>query len=151
MINDELKDIVIWLRANRLSLIISKTHYMLFSNKKVIPANVTIEINGQPITWVSKTKFLGVIIDNKLTWKEYISYISGKVAKGIGIISKVRKYLNKNTLLDLYYSFIYPYLTYCNQVWGLIYECLGEVTKKSYHNYFRCSPKNTYWSIVHRT
>ena len=119
MINDELKDIVIWLRANKLSLNIRKTHYMLFSNKKVIQPNVTIEINRQPITCVTKTKFLGVIIDNKLTWKEHISYISGKVAKGIGIISKVRKYLNKNTLLDLYYSFIYPYLTYCNQVWGL--------------------------------
>ena len=79
---------------------------MLFSNKKVIQPNVTIEINGQPIT-----KFLGVIIDNKLTWKEHVSYICGKVAKGIGIISKVRKYLNRNTLLDLYYSFIYPYLT----------------------------------------
>ena len=119
MINDELKDIVIWLRANKLSLNISKTHYMLFSNKKIIQPNVTIEINGQPITCVTKTKFLGVIIDNKLTWKEHISYICGKVAKGIWIISKVRKYLNKNTLLDLYNSFIYPYRTYCNQVWGL--------------------------------
>ena len=119
MINDELKDIVIWLRANKLSLNISKTHYMLFSNKKVIQPNVTIEINGQPITCVTKTKFLGVIIDNKLTWKEHISYICEKVAKCIGIISKVRKYLNKNTLLDQYYSFIYPYLNYCNEVWGL--------------------------------
>ena len=85
MINDELKDLVIWLRANKLSLNISKTHYMLFSNKNVIQPNVTIEINGQPITCVTKAKFLGVIIDNKLTRKE------------------VRKYLNKNTLLDLCY------------------------------------------------
>ena len=92
---------------------------MLLSKQNVIQPNVTIEINGQPITCVTKTKFLGVIIDNKLTWKEHISYICGKVAKGIGIISKVRKYLNKDTLLDLCYSFIYPYLTYCNQVWGL--------------------------------
>ena len=91
MINDELKDIVIWLRANKLSLNISKTHYMLFSNKKFIQPNVTIEINGQPITCVTKTKFLSVIIDNKSTrWKEHISYICGKVAKGMGIISKVR-------------------------------------------------------------
>ena len=44
MINDELKDIVIWLRANKLSLNISKPHYMLFSNKKVIQPNVTIEM-----------------------------------------------------------------------------------------------------------
>ena len=66
-----------------------------------------------------KTKFLGVIIDKKLSWKEHISYICGKVAKGIGIISKVRKHLNENTFLDLYYLFKYPYLTYCKQVWGL--------------------------------
>ena len=93
MINDELKEIVIWLRANKLSLNISKTQYMLFLNKKVIQPNVTIEINGQSITCATKTKFLGVIIDNKLTWKEHISYICGKVAKGIGIISKNRKIL----------------------------------------------------------
>ena len=92
---------------------------MLFSNTKDIKPNITIGINGQPITCVTKTKFLGVIIDNKLSWKEHISYVCGKVAKGIGIVSKVRKYLNKSTLLELYYSFIYPYLTYCNQVWGL--------------------------------
>ena len=119
MINDELKYIVIWLRANKLTLNISITQYMLFSNTKVIQPNVTIEISGQPITCVTKTKFLGVIIDNTLTWKEHISHICGKVVKSIGIISKVRKCLNKNTLLYLYYSFIYPCLTYCNQVWGL--------------------------------
>ena len=119
MINNELKDTIIWLRANKLSLNISKTHYMLFSNKKTIQPNVTIEINGQPLTCETKTKFLCVIIDNKLTWKEHISYICDKVAKGIGIILKVRKYLNKNTLLDLYYSFIYRHLINCNQVWGL--------------------------------
>ena len=119
MINDELKDMVICLRANKLSLNINKTHYMLFSNKNVAQPNITIEIDKQPITCVTKTKFLGVIIDSKLSWKEHISYVCGKVAKGIGIISKVRKYVNKSTLLELYYSFSYPYLTYCNHVWGL--------------------------------
>ena len=73
MINDELKDMVIWLRANKLSLNINKTHYMLFSNKNVAQQNITIEIDKQPITCVTKTKFLGVIIDNKLSWKEHIS------------------------------------------------------------------------------
>ena len=118
MINEELKDIVIWLRANKLSLNINKTYYMLFSNKKIAQPNITIEIVKQPITCLTKTKFLGVIIDNKLSWKEHISYVCGKVAKGVRIISKVRKYV-KSTLLELYYSFIYPYLTYCNHVWGL--------------------------------
>ena len=79
MINDELKYIVIWLRANKLPLNISKTHYILLSNTKVTLQNVTIEINGQPITSVTKPKFLCVIIDNKLTCKEHISYICGNV------------------------------------------------------------------------
>ena len=118
-INDELKDIVIWLRTNKLWLNINKTHYMLFSNKIVAQPNITIEIDKQLITCVTKTKLLGVIIDNKLSWKEHIPYVCGKVAKGIGIIFKVRKYVNKSTLLELYYSFIYHYPTYCNHVWGL--------------------------------
>ena len=119
MINDEPNDFAIWLRTNKFSLIINQTQFMLFSNRKAIQPIVTIEINGQPITCVSKTKHFGVIIDNKLSWKEHISYVSGEVDKGIGIISQVWKYQNKNTLLDLYNSVIYPYLTYCNQVCAL--------------------------------
>ena len=41
-----------------------------------------------------------------------------KIAKGIGIISKARKYLNINSLRTLYYSFLYPYFDYCIEVWG---------------------------------
>ena len=60
-----------------------------------------------------------MIIDNKLSWKDHITYISGKIARGIGIILKARKYLLKESLIGLYYSFIYPYMIYCNHVWGL--------------------------------
>ena len=63
-------------------------------------------------------KFLGIIIDRKLTWKDHIMYISGKIARGIGIIVKARKNLNSETLLSLYHSFIYPYFIFCNHVWG---------------------------------
>ena len=83
MKNDELKDIVIWLRANKHSLNINKTNYTLFSNKKIAQPNITIEIDKQPITCVTKTKLLGVIINNKLSWRERISYVCGKVVIGI--------------------------------------------------------------------
>ena len=66
IINDELKYIVIWLRANKLSLNINKARYILFSYKNVAQPNITIEINEQPIICITKTKFPGVIIDNKL-------------------------------------------------------------------------------------
>ena len=70
---------------------------------------------------MTKTKFLGVIIDDKLNWKAHISYISGKISRAIGVIIKARN-LGKGALLSLYYILIFPYLTYCNQVWGSTYK-----------------------------
>ena len=67
---------------------------------------------------VTFTKFLGVIINDKLSFSRHVSYIKNKISKGMGIIIKARKYLNKKSLLDLYHAFVYPYLTYCNEVWG---------------------------------
>ena len=81
-----------------------------------------IIINGSEISEVQTTKFLGVIIDNKLSWKPHIDYISTKISKSIGVILRARKVFNKSTLLMLYYSLIYPYLTYCVQVWGSTYD-----------------------------
>ena len=90
---------------------------MVFSNKNKTPTNMKLLMGGQPIEKVEHTKFLGVILDHKITWKKHINYISSKIAEGIGIIRKVQKYLNSDTLICLYYSFIYPYLIYCNHVW----------------------------------
>ena len=80
--------------------------------------DVDIKIDDCSLTQVHSSKFLGVIIDDRLTWKDHITYVSKKVSKGIGIIRKARRYLKNETLLSLYYSFVYPYLTYCNQIWG---------------------------------
>ena len=113
----DLMNIAEWLKANELSLNIKKTHLMVFTSKNKTPTNMELHIGGQPIEKVEH-KILGVILDHKITWKKHINYISNKIEKGIGIIKKVRKYLNSETLISLYYSFIYPYLIYCNQVWG---------------------------------
>ena len=121
-LNKELMEISHWLKVNKLSLNIKKTHYMLFTSKKIRPTELNIQIDGNGIEEVSHTKFLGVYIDNKLNWKKHISYIYGKVSRGIGIILKTRKVLNTESLKTLYYSFIYPYYNYCNHVWGCTYE-----------------------------
>ena len=62
------------------------------------------------------------MLDNKVNWKDHINYISGKVSRGIGMVLKARRYLAKKALMTLYYSFIYPYLTYCNHIWGSTYQ-----------------------------
>ena len=93
----------------------------MFTNKNVLKPVLQISIDGHKIDETDHTKFLGVVIDSKLTWKHHISYITGRIAKGIGVITKARKLLDKDTLITLYYTFIYPYLCYYNHVWGNTY------------------------------
>ena len=88
IMNGELLNIVDWLDSNKLSLNVSKTHFILFRSqgmrKPLINENLIIK--NESINQDHKTKFLGVIVDEKLTWFEHIQYIKCKIAKGIGII-----------------------------------------------------------------
>ena len=82
-----------------------KTPYMVFSGVNSAPPLIRptnkLEIEGEEISEVSKTKFLGVIIDNKLKWQHLIMYISSKISKGLGVILKARKFLNTDSLKNL--------------------------------------------------
>ena len=121
MFNEQLKNISLWLKVNKLSLNVKKTHFIVFSKRKKCDESIKPVIDDETIDEVKNTKFLGVIIDKKLTWKDHINYVAGKVSRAIGMILKAKKYLRKEALLTLYYSFVYPYLTYCNHIWGATY------------------------------
>ena len=77
---------------------IKKTHYMIFSRKKSI-YQLDLRIDNQKIDETSTAKFLGVYIDNKLNWKTHISYVGGKIARGIGVLVKARKYFDNECML----------------------------------------------------
>ena len=70
---------------------------------------------------VSTVKYLGVTFDSNLTWKNHVNKLCLKLSKTVGIFSKLRCYVNVDILIMLYYSLIYPFLTYGIQVWGLTY------------------------------
>ena len=118
----ELLEIPTWLKINKLSLNVRKTHHMIFTTKRKVKPSVALSIEGHSIDEVDNTKFLGIYLDNKMKWKKHITYISGKVARGIGLIIKARKMLTSDALLTLYYSFIFPYLSYYNHIWGCTYQ-----------------------------
>ena len=88
-INSKLAEMSTWLKINKLSLKVKKTHHIIFTYK--IKSSVVLSIEGHPIDEVDYTKFLGVYLGNEINWKKYISYISRKVARGIGLIIKARK------------------------------------------------------------
>ena len=117
--NNELTKLSVWFKANKLSLNISKTNYMLFSNRKYIKSDaIDLKIDESIINRVSECKFLGTIIDENLTWKPHINLITNKISKNVGIMFKVGQFLSKVTIKTLYCSLVYPYNHYCNIIWA---------------------------------
>ena len=121
-INVEIANVYAWVKANKLSLNVDKTNFMLFTTKHRSRSVKDILIDNCKINEVKETKFLGVVIDNALKWSSHLEYISGKITKGIGVIIKARKVFSAVTLLSLHNSLIMPYLSYCIHVWGKAYD-----------------------------
>ena len=90
-INDDMLDLNSWFNANMLSLNLSKTHYMIFKppTRKPDKQNTDLIINNIKIEQVKHTKFLGIIIDEKLKWTQHINYVKVKLQRG--------KFILKNT------------------------------------------------------
>ena len=72
---NELDKLHAWFTVNKLSLNISKTNYILFGRRRCISDNVSITMVKSPISRVKVTKFLGVNIDENLTWKDHLSLV----------------------------------------------------------------------------
>ena len=86
--------------------------------------SVSLEIKcgvPQGSALVKYTKFIGLLIDEELSWKYHINHVAMKISKLTGIIAKARHYLPLKTLQNIYYTMIYPYLIYCNAVWTNTY------------------------------
>jgi len=119
IVNSELDKLSVWFRANKLSLNIKKTNYILFGNKHLpMVGSLNVSIDGQLLERVEHTKFLGVFIDEKLNWKKHIDHIASKISKGLCAMGRIRNIVPTKSLLMLYHALVYPYLTYCNIVWG---------------------------------
>ena len=117
--NIELISLNNWFKANKLSLNTKKLFFIIFHRSRIKSNSIgSIIIDNTTLIKVDYAKYFGVIIDHKLKWIEHISYVKKKISKGIGIMYKARQYLSKCTLLNLYYAYIYPYMTYCIEIWG---------------------------------
>ena len=134
-LNTELISLNNWFKANKLSLNTKKSFFMIFHRSRIKPNVINkVVIDNHELTQVNSAKYLGVIIDHKLNWIEHISYVKSKMSKGIGIMYKARQFLTKKALLMLYHAYIFPYMTYCIEVWGCASQtqlnCLFLLQKK---------------------
>ena len=120
--NKELAKIHKWFNANKLSLNVSKTKYSFFHSLSFsdrIPLRLPVlKIKDIAIKREENMKFLGVLLDENLTWRPHIKCIENKISKNLGILYKARYLLNSQCTKQLYFSFIHTYLNYGNIAWG---------------------------------
>ena len=102
--------IIEWFSANKLSPNVGKSKFSLFHNagkKYSIPSYLpTLKINNDDIERVNTIKFLGVLLDDNLSWKEHIKYLTNKIARNIGLMYKAKSFLDKGSLLPFNCSYI---------------------------------------------
>ena len=83
---------------------------------------MNIEIDGKPINQQKSVKYLGILIDCRLNWKEQIQQILKKISRGIGVLCKIRHFVDTKTLVQLYHAIILPFFSYGCKVWGNTYD-----------------------------
>ena len=143
-VNQELCKLFDWLTANKLTLNIKQTNVVIFrpAQRKLTyhPKIMMFDNDGNKnvaLECKEFVRYLGIIIDNNLSWKHHVDHVAIKMSRTVGLICKLRYFLPRHTLLTIYRSLVAPYLTYGLTAWGQAYklhlEKLLKLQKRALH------------------
>ena len=110
VINNELCKICEWLGANKLSLNISKTKFMVFHTSNRSVTYPVLQLDRRPIERVAQFNFFGLILQSNLAWSKHINHVSLKIYKTIGILYRWKAIYPSAILQTLYNPLILPFL-----------------------------------------
>jgi hypothetical protein len=113
--------VIEWSNFNVLSLNMSKTKCMIFSNR--IYDNLYFNLNGSQIDVIDSFVYLGLRIDNKLKYHSHVCYLEAKLSRYCGLSYRLGQYFDLNAARNYYFSFIYSSILYGITVWGGILQC----------------------------
>jgi len=103
---------------------------MVFTRRHLTTPNVSdtfdLNLNGIKINRTHEARFLGVLLDDKLTWSKHINSLKSKMARYLGILYRIKSYVPIKVRLQLYHSFVQSHLNFCSLVWGFASKSLIE-------------------------
>ena len=124
-VNSELLKVSDWLNANKLTLNAKKSNYVIFrpyQRKLNYSINIEMIDNCTQIPTMLQcedhVKYLGVLLDRNLSWKFQINNVALKISRTVGVVARLRHFVPRTTLLNIYQSLILPHLTYGLAAWG---------------------------------
>ena len=116
--NLELIKLCDWLKFNKIALNTKKCNFMIFNEK--VNSDLNIKIDDVELEKVDKTKYLGVLIDNRLRFNEHGDYIIKKMNKKLGLFRRVANKLNEENKVLYYKSIVQPHIDYCSFVFKMM-------------------------------
>ena len=115
-IQEDLLTLYNWFKANKLTLDIGKSVCMHFGKGK--EDNQSIRIGSETLPMVTHTKFLGIWIDNSLSWQQHFDQLYIKIIRNTNLLKVSKYHLNKSTKKLIYYTQVFSHLVYGITTWG---------------------------------
>lgn len=106
-----------WFEQNKLSMNLEKTNFIVFSLRGAPPL-INLSLNDTNISQVDCVDYLGLWIDQGLTWKTHILKVTSKINSIAFALRKIRKYISLDVAWNIYYAYIHPHFLYMNSIWG---------------------------------
>ena len=116
--NATVKLIQDWMTTNKLCLNSDKTCFIIFNRSQFNNNIIRLYLNGVELTQVTSVKFLGVTMDERLSWKNHIQEIQSSLINYSGIFYKIRNKIPQNVLKNLYFATVYPKLLYAIEIYA---------------------------------
>ena len=130
-ISNELKHINLWLNINKLSLNVEKTKLLLFHTKQRRVNPIAISINNKLIENVTFFNFLGIYLDQTLSWNNHVNMVKSKLSKIIGVLYRLKHIFPQNVLLSIYNSLFISHVNYGLLLWGSKAASICNLQKKA--------------------
>ena len=120
--NQSLRSIISWFNSNLLTLNFNKTHYVEFRTKNYYQVQTTVKYEHKDISSSTETKFLGLIINETLSWNQHIDQIATKLCSACYALRNLKHIVPQTTLRTTYYAYIHSILSYNIIFWGQILQ-----------------------------
>ena len=128
-INRELEKVNTWFQLNKLTLNVETTKCMLFHKRRTVNP-IHILLNNKAIDIVPQFNYLGIILDEHLSWKVDVAMVTGKLSKINGILNRLKYIYPSQVLLTIYKSLFVSHINYGSLVWGQNYDSISKLQKR---------------------
>ena len=118
--NSYLEKLNNWLKLNRLTLSISKSKFMIIGSSQRLNKidSVSFKVDNMDLDEVSSFKYLGIVINNRLTWQDRVDQMLSKINKKLGLLKRIRYCLPLDARLLFFNSYVLPLFDYADIEWG---------------------------------